>query len=342
MKRKYDYVDLMKTIAMFLVMLFHILLCFSHNPYWFVYADYENEAATFLCNILSCTVVPIFVFCSGFLFQTSLQRKNIKTTTAILNRGKRLLIPYFLYTIIWLVPTYTIFDIPVKGRMQGASLFEGYRSMLLGQFSDVAWFLSMLFWVSLIWTLFRKFLAKERFLMGSITTIILYFLAHNLLSNAAYYSINQLDIYIVIFFVGASFFWITDQIEKLSLPILMLLSISGIAICTVLAQYAASNYWLTCLLAVVMPLLAALFAIGLCKFRLYASMAKTPQYKWLLTHNMDIYLLQAPAMYVTFLTFYPLVGKNCFLCVLLSYLATILIDFILVALLTYLKKSFSR
>lgn len=337
--KKYTYIDLIKTIAMFLVILCHMLLFFSYNPYWFVYADYENETATFLCNILNCTAVPIFVFCSGFLFQASIQRKELKTTVDVLNRAKRLLLPYFLYGMLWLVPTYTIFDIPVSGRPQGTSLIDGYISMLLGEFSDVSWFLLMLFWVSIIWILLRKLLKKERLIIGAIVTVVLYFVAHNLLNGVEYYVINQIDIFIVIFFVGASFFWIVDKIEKLSLPVLMIVSVLGIVICMVLAQYTAIYYWLYCFIAIVMPLFMIIFAIGLCKLKLHARVENTWLYKWLLKHNMDIYLLQAPAMYVTFMTFYPFVGQNCFLCVLLSYFATIAVDFILVILLTYLRNA---
>ena len=50
----------------------------------------------------------------------------------------RLLIPYFVYGTLWLVPTYTFFDIPNFGRDKGASLLDGYIAMALGKFSDVA------------------------------------------------------------------------------------------------------------------------------------------------------------------------------------------------------------
>lgn len=43
--KEYSYIDLARTISMFAVILFHILLCFSNNPFWFVYADYENGTA---------------------------------------------------------------------------------------------------------------------------------------------------------------------------------------------------------------------------------------------------------------------------------------------------------
>ena len=337
--KKYNYIDLMKTIAMFLVIICHMLLFFSYSPYWYIYADYENETAKFLYNILSCTVISIFVFCSGFLFQASIQRKECKTTVNILNRVKRLLLPYFLYGLLWLVPTYTIFDIPTNGRPKGASLIDGYKAMLLGQFSDVAWFLLMLFWVCVIWILLRKLLKKERLIIGVFVTAVLYLAAHNLLGGIRYYGINQIDIYIIIFFVGASFFWIADKIEKLSLPVLMIISILITTTCMVLEQYMVTYYWLYCIIAIVMPIAMFIFTVGLCKLKLHALVENTWIYKWLLKHNMDIYLLQAPAMYVVFMTLYPLVGKNCFLCILLSYFTTIAVDFILVILLTYLRKA---
>lgn len=340
--KKYNYIDLAKTISMFLVILFHSLLFFSNNPYWVMNADYENDIATFLCNILNCTAVPVFVFCSGFLFQSSIQHKELNKTTAILKRAKRLLLPYLLYCLLWLVPTYTIFDIPSWGRPKGSSLIDGYKSMMLGLFCDVSWFLLMLFWVSVIWIILRGLLKKERFIVGAVAAAVLYFASHNLLAEVNYYTLNEIDIYIVVFFAGASFFWIADKANKLALPVLMLISVSGIAVCTILAQYAPSYYLLYCILEIVMPFISVIFAMGLCKSKCQACVENTKIYKWLLKHNMDIYLLQAPGIYLTFMLFYPLIGQYCILCVLFSYIVAIALDFILVLLLTYTRSALLR
>lgn len=339
--KKYKYIDLVRTMAMFGVILFHILLCFSKNPFWFVYADYENDTAKYLCNIMNFTVVPIFVFCSGFLFQTSMQNKEISIPTTILKRTKRLLLPFLLYGLLWLVPTYTAFDIPTYGRPKGTSLIDGYKSMLLGQFCDVSWFLLMLFWVTIIWILLRNLLKKERFIIGSVVAAALFFAVHYMLSGVNYYSINQIDIYLVIFFAGASFFWIADKINKLPFPVLMSISVSGIAVCTVLTPYTSSHYWLYCVLAMAMPFFMVILAMWICKLKLYSHTENFRIYKWLLKHNMDIYLLQAPGIYLSFLLFYPLVGQHCALCVTTSYIFAIVIDFILVIILTYIRKALS-
>lgn len=338
--KKYNYIDLTRTIAMFGVVLCHCLLFFSSNPFWFVNADYQSDGAVFLCNILNFTVVQIFVFCSGFLFQASLQSKQTGIPAMILKRAKRILLPFLLYGALWLVPTYTIFDIPTYGRPKGTSLIDGYKSMLLGQFCDVSWFLLMLFWVTLIWIFLRVLLKKKLIFVGAAAAVALYFAAYFLLSEVNFYSISQIDIYIVAFFAGAAFYWISDKINKLPLAAIFAISISGIAACAALSPFA-SNYPVYCVFAIIMPVFVVILAMGICKLKLQDRVEKSRVYKWLLKHNMDIYLLQAPGMYLSFMWLYPLVGQNSALCVTLCFVLTLAIDFVLVALLTLIRKGLS-
>ncbi|MGN0342974.1 MAG: acyltransferase family protein [Roseburia sp.] len=339
--KKYNYIDLARTITMFGVIINHILLFFSNNPFWYIYADEENEIAVYLCEVLNVTVVQIFVLCSGFLFQASIQNKEVSILTSIVKKAKRLLLPFFLYGLVWLVPTYTIFDIPTSGRLEGTSLLDGYQAMLLGRFCDVSWFLLMLFWVSIIWILLKDLLKKERFIIGAVAATALFFASHFLLADVNFYKINQIDIYLIIFFVGASFYWIADKVNKLPLSVLMLISVSGVALCSILAPYTSIAYWLYCVLAVLMPVFVVIFAMAVCKLKIHSHVENTNIYKWLLKHNMDIYLLQAPGMYLSFWLVYPLVGKNCALCVIVTFTVTVAIDFILVILLTYIRKLLS-
>lgn len=339
--KKYNYIDLARTITMFGVMLNHILLFFSNNPFWYIYADEENDIAVYLCEILNVTVVQIFVLCSGFLFQASMQKKEIRLIDNIVKRTKRLLLPFFMYGIFWLVPTYTIFDIPTSGRPKGTSLIDGYKAMLLGQFCDVSWFLLMLFWVTIVWILLKDLLKKKRIIIGAAATVVLFLASHYLLADMNFYKLNQIDIYLVIFFVGASFYWIADRVNELSVTVLMRISVLGMALCAIFAPYSSEAYWLYCVLAVAMPVNMVIFAMGICKLEMQSRIENTQIYKWLLKHNMDIYLMQAPGMYLSFWLIYPLVGKNCALCVSIIFVVTVFIDFILVALLTYIRKLLS-
>ena len=169
--------------------------------------------------------------------------------------------------------------------------------------------------------------------------IVLYFATHYLLVDIHCYAIDQLDIYIVIFFVGAAFFFAADKIDKWSVSVLMLISIAAICVCSLLAQHTVSNYWLYSVIAVLMPVVVIIFMMGLSKFNFVGRIESTRIYKWLLKHNMDIYLMQAPAIYRSFKIFYPMIGQNCFLCIVSCFVFTIVIDVVLVLVLTCIRNA---
>ena len=168
---------------MFLVIAAHCTLFFSGNEFWLIKADQENTVLKWISKFVVLSVVPIFTFASGFLLQLSLQKKKSSMVDLIRKKAVRLLIPYFVYGTLWLVPTYTLFDIPSFGRDSGASLIDGYKAMALGKFSDVAWFLLMMFWVTLIWILLNGLLKKANLIYGAMVSVILYFAAHFFLNQ---------------------------------------------------------------------------------------------------------------------------------------------------------------
>ena len=212
--KKYNYIDFMKTTAMFMVIVAHCALFFSGNEFWLIRADQESKILRWTSNFVVLAVIPIFTFATGFLLQLSLQKNKDGIVGLIKKKAVRLLIPYFIYGTLWLVPTYTLFNIPNFGRDKGASLIDGYKAMALGKFSDVAWYLLMMFWVTVIWILLNRLLKKENLIYGAIASVVLYFAAHFLLAQIDYYKISQIDIYIIVFFVGAAFFYLSDAVPN--------------------------------------------------------------------------------------------------------------------------------
>ena len=173
----------MKTTAMFMVIVAHCALFFSGNEFWLIRADQESEILRWISNFVVLAVIPIFTFATGFLLKLSLQKNKDGIVGLIKKKAVRLLIPYFIYGTLWLVPTYTLFNIPNFGRDKGASLIDGYKAMALGKFSDVAWYLLMMFWVTVIWILLNRLLKKENLIYGAIASVVLYFAAHFLLAQ---------------------------------------------------------------------------------------------------------------------------------------------------------------
>lgn len=336
--KKYNYIDFVKTITMFLVIVAHCTLFFSGNEFWFIKAEQESIVLRWISKFVVLSVVPIFTFASGFLLQLSLQKNKGSIVDLIRKKAVHLCIPYFIYGILWLVPTYTFFDIPSFGRDKGASLIDGYKAMALGQFSDVAWFLLMLFWVTLIWILLKELLKKENLIYGAMVSAVLYFVVHFYLGQIDYYKISQIDIYIIVFFVGAAFFYVSDIVYN-TVPewLLIVGSLVGMIPCVFLAQLSTERYILECILKIVIPVLFLTFSMGLCRTNVIVKLEETAVYNWLRKNSLYIYLLQAPGVYIVFGIIYPIIGSNALLCFLLLFILTTLIDVILTMIYVFIK-----
>ena len=336
--KKYNYIDFVKTMAMFLVIVAHCTLFFSDNEFWFIKAEEESIVLSWISKFVVLSVVPIFTFASGFLLQLSLQKNKGSIVDLIRKKAVHLCIPYFIYGILWLVPTYTFFDIPSFGRDKGASLIDGYKAMALGQFSDVAWFLLMLFWVTLIWILLKELLKKENLIYGAMVSAVLYFVVHFYLGQIDYYKISQIDIYIIVFFVGAAFFYVSDIVYN-TVPewLLIVGSLVGMIPCVFLAQLSTERYILECILKIVIPVLFLTFSMGLCRTNVIVKLEETAVYNWLRKNSLYIYLLQAPGVYIVFGIIYPIIGSNALLCFLLLFILTTLIDVILTLIYVFIK-----
>ena len=336
--KKYNYIDFVKTITMFLVIVAHCTLFFSGNEFWFIKAEQESIVLRWISKFVVLSVVPIFTFASGFLLQLSLQKNKGSIVDLIRKKAVHLCIPYFIYGILWLVPTYTFFDIPSFGRDKGASLIDGYKAMALGQFSDVAWFLLMLFWVTVIWILLKELLRKENLIYGAMVSAVLYFVVHFYLGQIDYYKISQIDIYIIVFFVGAAFFYVSDIVYN-TVPewLLIVGSLVGMIPCVFLAQLSTERYILECILKIVIPVLFLTFSMGLCRTNVIVKLEETAVYNWLRKNSLYIYLLQAPGVYIVFGIIYPIIGSNALLCFLLLFILTTLIDVILTLIYVFIK-----
>lgn len=118
-KTRIAYLDIAKALAMFLVVLGHVIVSFDTR-------GYEAPAA----GIIYSFHTALFMFLSGFFFQSNL-RRDFKTL--VKDKTRQLLIPYFCWSVICLL----LIDIPmsqfdVSGCLSafiggGTSLFLVYK-----------------------------------------------------------------------------------------------------------------------------------------------------------------------------------------------------------------------
>lgn len=333
--RKYEYLDLMKLISMVSVVLAHCMFFYASNPFWPMSAEVGSNVAKFLTNFFDYSLLAFFVFASGFVYNLSSQKKS--AVELIDSRVKRLLMPWLLYGVFWLVPTYTYFDIESFGRPAGASLIDGYINMLLGRFADVAWFFPMLFWITLIWTFLKYFYKKERAVAGALVSVLVLILSHHLLVSVDFYKLSQIDKYILIFYFGIMTCNFAESIERLNTKAVTIIAVILLSLSVIGAQFANDNFYLGVLIRLVSAY-AFLFVGLFCdKIGLVAFIKDKKGYKWLKANQINIYLFQVPWLYVYFRLLNPYVGNIPFLCITLNFVMTSITIFLVCQVLALLK-----
>ncbi len=151
--------------------------------------------------LLFVALAPAFVFASGFLLELSRERKAETFPIVLFKRAKRLLMPWFFTTILWLVPTYWLFDLPALNRPLHASLEETYRAGLLGLFTGHLWFLPMLFWVTTFWLALLP-LERGRVKIGAAIAVLAAIFMDDLGKGLVWYCLWQITPYLIYFYLG--------------------------------------------------------------------------------------------------------------------------------------------
>lgn len=339
--KKYINIDFLKIAAMAAVLLYHCMLFYADNPFWFVRAENTDRIAELLAKLLDNSVIAVFVFCSGFGFCSSCEKRDLSTGNLILKRIRRLLVPWFFYGIFYLVPLYTAFDVSTWGRMSGDSLAAGYISFLKGDFADLAWFLLMLFWVNLIWILLRSLLKRDRISAGFLSAVAIYLICHFFTQNM-WYKLGQIDVYVVIFFFGAAVYHHVDKLYSLRTTALGLLSAFLFAFATVITYGSGLPFFFTLIAKVLYACFFFIISIILDKNGIIESLSRTKVYQWLKLHSMHIYLFQAPWFYIIFRSIYPYVGNAAWVCIFMNFVLTACIVFVISEAITFCMRWFNE
>lgn len=323
---------------MILVVLAHCSFFYGYDPFWIIKAEKGSDLVDMYCNVLSYCPVAVFVFISGFLFNLKLSKGPISCYQLIKSKFKSFIVPWFFFGVFWLVPLYTFFNIPGFGRDKDDSLMAGYCSMLTGQFSDVAWFLLMLFWVTLIWIIFKSLLVKEKILLSIPVALSLFLGAHYGLADINYYKLSQIDMFLVIFYLGAETFHFIGDLEKLNAKQALAIGTGLLLVQAVGGQFISINFYYGVFIRIVAAYSFLFLGIALNKLGFVEKIAATNWYKWCLAHNMDIYLYQVPWIYLCFDLIYPIVGAYPCLCIMGNFILTFVMIGIVCQILTEVKK----
>lgn len=149
-----EKIDVLKGIAIFLVVLGHGIIFYPVNLH-------ENVICNFVFTWLSSVHMPLFFVVSGYCYS---YKNNYKEY--IEKKIKRLIIPYFVFNLIDIIPRTLLSNLVNRPRGVGESLTK----ILL--YGGEYWFLYTLFIIFLIYPIFSKYALKNKYIM------VLYFIVN--------------------------------------------------------------------------------------------------------------------------------------------------------------------
>ncbi|TWH59728.1 fucose 4-O-acetylase-like acetyltransferase [Desulfitobacterium sp. LBE] len=123
--------------------------------------------------------MPLFFFLSGCLYYVSNFKKEytIAFYPFLLSKVKRLLYPYLIAGLLFLIPVKFI-----SGYYSNTKIIDAiWYGLILGRDSGHLWFLTTLFYVFITFFIIEKFIIKYNFWVGAITIFLLFFLNDKLL-----------------------------------------------------------------------------------------------------------------------------------------------------------------
>ena len=132
-------IDNIRAITILLVVFGHSIIIYSHS--WNLYSSANSvPILDYIKSFIDLVQMPLFFAVAGYLFVSTLSRKSKQVI--VVDKIKRLLVPYACFSFCWLVPIrmlvgYPGFDRPLSGII--------WNCILLGEDNGHLWFLISLF-----------------------------------------------------------------------------------------------------------------------------------------------------------------------------------------------------
>ena len=322
---QFKNISLIKNMALLCVVFAHCSMFFiEKNPFVVLYASEKSAFAIKAIMLISYFVIPVFMFASGFLLAKSCEKGRNNLLGLLVKRGKRLLVPYLLTGLLWLVPLYTWFDVLVYRRSAGTSLWSGYQAFLAGLFTDHLWFLLALFWVNVF------FILLFPLLNWSLTTGVLFSLAaaviiQEFLQTVPYYKLDQTALPIVSALFGILVYRGQALVEALPTSRMRLIIGGLLGLVAVLLHFDQGNVYFGWIISITGCLLFYFCSTIFVQTKMAAQILYSRLYEWTERHSMQYYLFHMPFPYLFFRWFYPGLHISPVLFILLNLLTTIMV-----------------
>ena len=119
----------------------------------------ESVALCYLAKYLNTFHIYSFTFISGYVFYYTVferVKERIDKQSFFLKKARRLIVPYYFVVFIWIIPIETFFH--------NYTWTEIIRMYILGTSPNQLWFLLMLFWVQVLFFMFKDEICTSKYL----------------------------------------------------------------------------------------------------------------------------------------------------------------------------------
>ena len=326
---KIDDLDFAKTILMAFVIIGHCCAFWTGEWFSVIKPAFNSPMLSILAKWLNTFHIYGFVLISGFIYAKIIKNGGYSSLKDFLwKKVKRLLIPYFFVSIIWVIPLSNYFF-----NFTGEQILQNY---VLMKAPEHLWFLPMLFGVFVFFHLFRLSL---RFETLTITCIILYVISFFIPPEYNYFQIIKVCQFIPFFLIGYIFgfkkenVWREDLNKKrgLSNPfILLILIIINLLLSAVLSMPEPFRGFRIVLGAIV-NYEGAISIVSILVYLGHHLILNNKVYHCFSNNNFTIYLFHQPIIYYTLYYFNGCINPclNAIINLIIAVIGSLLISLIL-------------
>lgn len=202
-KQQLQYISIAKNLAVLLVVLGHAG-CIYAGKWDILVVNNNSRSLKYITEYIYSFHMPFYVFISGYLYNYK-ERKNNSTPSLmniISNKSKRLLLPYLLTGIFFMIPIQIIFNVYPDNQ---PFISRVIHEVLLAKRPTHLWYLLMLFSLFVLFRFMEKIINKNNPIINIILFSIVNFMSYSITKDYGAYYVSFSLKYLLYFYIGYIF-----------------------------------------------------------------------------------------------------------------------------------------
>lgn len=281
--------DIMKVLVTVLVVIAHSTRMYTGNGV--ITPANPSTNLSYITRFIYAFHMPLYICISGMVYGMCIDDfdKYKDTRKFIVNKAKRLLIPYYVFGLLWVAPVMTLFNFTDR-----SFIMYSITGIGIARNSRHLWFIFVLFLLFVISALCRNHIQKFKpYFALPLLLLLSYFSKY----VPPYFLLNELFYYSLFFYLGYIFNRSYDKIGKICKhPIILILS----SVC--IALLCRENIWI---FRIIVALAGIFLVIGIVEY-INVKLYETKPFKALKQNGFGVYLFHPMIIYVLYYYWGPL------------------------------------